>query len=81
MNRRDIIEILTTDEKGRHQLRRVRVTELRDLGDEYRLTGENLQGENPKQYTVPKRPYKGELRHFRAEIGWTPTGPVVVGEE
>lgn len=81
LQRRDIIEILHTDENGRHKLRRVRVRNLRDLGDSYRITGENLKGENPIDYTLPKRPYRGTLGNFKAEWGWCPTAPIVVGEE
>jgi bifunctional DNA-binding transcriptional regulator/antitoxin component of YhaV-PrlF toxin-antitoxin module len=81
LKRRDIIEILTTDDDGRHKLRRVRVSRLRDLGDSYDITGENMHGDYPKDYVVPKRPYRGQLRNFREKIGWKHSAPVTVGEE
>ena len=73
MRLHDIIEIVTTDCNCRKTLRRVRVSTMESSGGRYHITGVNLQGKFPKNYSLPKRPIEGTLpKNVPDFVGWFP---------
>ena len=68
----DIIDVITHDEQGRRNLRRVRVCNLRVFGGRYIIDGVNMQGGNPIRYQLPKSPVTDSIKREPNSVAWVP---------
>lgn len=68
----DVIDVVTHDEDGRRNLRRVRVINLRTREGKYVCEGVNMQGGNAMRYHLPKTPIIGEIERTPNSVGWVP---------
>ena len=72
MQNDDVIDVITHDEAGRRNMRRVKVCNLRAIGGKYVIDGVNMQGGNPMRYHLPKSPIAGDIERVPSSVGWVP---------